>query len=179
MGHSYRTCPKALNNIESIWSMDPVEMDSAGLGEVVAGPSAVSVPGMTVSRSQPLSILPLVSNVTSEAPVTAASSRPHDKVSVGTSSTGVVVPESPGPSPTVNIPLVKTIPLALSPESHELVWKEVKSRNPPPSKVSAPSLPQKTAKPPAVQPQENGDVIKGGKAKEAASSSVVQDALIE
>ncbi|CAH2293203.1 Hypothetical predicted protein, partial [Pelobates cultripes] len=140
MGHTYRTCPEAQHNVESIWSQEPVEMDSAGLGVQVASSSTRPISGTRVYLPQQQPILPSVS-VTSQDPGKATSSRPLTK-SVRrerTTSTAIMAPPRPPPPrpPPPKFSTVKVTPTEKSPDARpldaqSLEWSTVKGKKPPP-----------------------------------------------
>ncbi|CAH2300847.1 Hypothetical predicted protein [Pelobates cultripes] len=187
MGHMYRTCPEAQHNVESIWSQEPVEMDSAGLGVQVASSSTRPISGTGVSLPQQQPILPSVS-VTSQDPGKATSSRPLTK-SVRrerTTSTAIMAPPRPPPPrpPPPKFSTVKVTPTEKSPDARpldaqSLEWSTVKGKKPPPSKTSTLPSPRKIAIPPAAKPPKGGDATyKGGVARASSSSSGLQEAPV-
>ncbi|CAH2317032.1 Hypothetical predicted protein [Pelobates cultripes] len=187
MGHTYRTCPEAQHNVESIWSQEPVEMDSAGLGVQVASSSTRPISGTGVSLPQQQPILPSVS-VTSQDPGKATSSRPLTK-SVRrerTTSTAIMAPPRPPPPrpPPPKFSTVKVTPTEKSPDARpldaqSLEWSTVKGKKPPPSKTSTLPSPRKIAIPPAAKPPKGGDATyKGGVARASSSSSGLQEAPV-
>ncbi|CAH2276980.1 Hypothetical predicted protein [Pelobates cultripes] len=177
MGHTYRTCPEAQHNVESIWSQEPVEMDSAGLGVQVASSSTRPISGTGVSLPQQQPILPSVS-VTSQDPGKATSSRPLTK-SVRrerTTSTAIMAPPRPPPPrpPPPKFSTVKVTPTEKSPDARPLDAQSLEW-----STTSTLPSPRKIAIPPAAKPPKGGDATyKGGVARASSSSSGLQEAPV-